>query len=253
MTLAIVFGLFVAPALLALAARAVFFEQPHWRESRHAPTGQAPSPSDHRDAVAQVYAARTWGWRGGVAVHTWVAVKRTGAAGYTRHEVIGWRLRQGGSAVVSDGGRAPDGEWFSNPPQRLADLRGPAVDAVIDKIEAAVAAYPHHAEYGTWPGPNSNTFTAHIGRQVPELRLDLPPTAIGKDYLAGGALFARAPSGTGWQVSLFGACGVLVALREGVEVNLLGMTAGLRLWPPAVKLPGVGVWPRAHVARERVP
>ena len=69
-TLVVVFGFFVAPALLSLAARAFFFDQPHWREARHAPTGQAPSPHDHSDAVAQVYAARTWGWRGGVAVHT---------------------------------------------------------------------------------------------------------------------------------------------------------------------------------------
>ena len=243
MTLLILFAIFVAPALISLAARTSFFDQPHWRESNHDSTGQAPSPNDHPDAVAQVYAARTWGNRGGVAVHTWLAVKRTGAPRYTRHEVIGWRLRRGGSAVVSGDDRAPDGEWFSNPPQLLADVRGPDVDAVIDKIEAAVAAYPHHAEYHTWPGPNSNTFTAHIARQVPELRLDLPPTAIGKDYLAAGALFARAPSGTGWQISLYGAFGVLVALREGVEFNLLGMTAGLRFWRPAVKLPGIGTWP----------
>ena len=64
---------------------------------------------------------------------------------------------------------------FCNPPQRLADVCGAHVDAVIDKIEAAVAAYPHDAEYRTWPGPTGNTFTAHIARQVPEQRLDLPP------------------------------------------------------------------------------
>ena len=243
MTLLVFLAVFLAPALIAISVRA-FSEQPHWRDASHAATGLAPAPKQHADAVAQVYAARTWGTRGGVAVHTWVAVKRSGAARYTRHEVIGWRLRRNGSAVVSGSERAPDGQWFSNPPQRLADLRGPGVDAVIDKIEAAVANYPHRAEYRTWPGPNSNTFVAHIGRKVPELRLDLPPTGIGKDYLAGGAFFARAPSGTGWQVSLYGAAGVLVALREGVEVNVLGMSAGIRFWPPAVKLPGLGTWPR---------
>jgi hypothetical protein len=35
---------------------------------------------------------------------------------------------------------------------------------------------------------------------VPELRLDLPPTAIGKDFLPNGEVVARAPSGTGFQV-----------------------------------------------------
>ena len=235
-------ALFLAPALIALALRA-FSEQPHWRDANHASAGLAPAPAAHPAAVAQAYAARTWGTRGGVAVHTWLAVKRTGADRYTRLEVIGWRLERSGSAVVRGHRSPPDARWFSNPPQLLADLRGPGVDAVIDEIEAAVAAYPHAAEYKTWPGPNSNTFVAHIARQVPALRLDLPPTAIGKDYLPRGAVVAPAPSGTGWQVSLWGFAGVLVALREGVEVNLLGMSAGLRFWPPAIRLPGLGTWP----------
>ena len=111
--------------------------------------------------------------------------------------------------------------------------------------------YPHSHEYRTWPGPNSNTFVAYIGRQVPELRLDLPPTAIGKDYLAGGDLFGSAPSGTGYQLSLWGAAGVLVALREGIEVNLLGSVAGIRAWRPAIKLPGLGTWP-PHAATRHI-
>ena len=242
MTLWVFFAVFVAPMLIGVAVR-MLSEQPHWSDASHAPTGLAPAPEQHEGAVAQVYAARAWSARGGVAVHTWVAVKRSGAACYTRHEVIGWRLGTTGSAVESSQAHAPDGQWYSNAPQRLVDLRGAGVDAVIDKIEAVVASYPHRAEYRTWPGPNSNTFVAHIGRQVPELRLDLPPTAIGKDYLPGGALFARAPSGTGWQVSLYGVAGVLIALGEGVEVNVLGLSAGIRFWPPAVKLPGLGTWP----------
>jgi hypothetical protein len=74
---------------------------------------------------------------------------------------------------------------------------------------------------------------------VPELRVDLPPNALGKDYL-GPAVLARAPSGTGWQVSLFGLAGVLVAVEEGLEVNLLGMTFGLDPLGLALKLPGIG-------------
>ena len=233
--------LFVAPALLALAIRTVF-EQPHWRDASHAATGLAPAPDQHRAAVVQVYAARTWGRRGGVAVHSWIAAKRTNANHYTRYEVIGWRLRSAGSALVVRQ-ETPDAQWFSNPPLLLVDLRGAQVEGVIDKIEAAVLRYPHSREYRTWPGPNSNTFVAHVGRQVPELRLDLPPTAIGKDYLAGGGMLGSAPSGTGFQLSLWGAAGVLVALCEGIEVNLLGLVAGVRAWPPAIKLPGLGTWP----------
>jgi uncharacterized protein DUF3750 len=54
---------------------------------------------------------------------------------------------------------------------------------------------------------NSNTFTAFVLRKNPELRVDLPPTAIGKDYL-GIMPVARTPSGTGGQLSIFGLAGV---------------------------------------------
>jgi hypothetical protein len=42
--------------------------------------------------------------------------------------------------------------------------------------------YPWPTEYKAFPGPNSNTFVAWIGRQVPELGLDLPFSAIGSGY-----------------------------------------------------------------------
>jgi hypothetical protein len=46
-------------------------------------------------------------------------------------------------------------------------------------------------------------------------------------------LAARAPSGTGVQLSLFGlAAGVLVGLEEGLEVNVLGLLLGLDLNRP---------------------
>lgn len=70
--------------------------------------------------------------------------------------------------------------------------------------------------------------------------LDLPPTAIGKDYLADGSLVGPSPSGTGFQVSLFGLAGVLLAVEEGVEVNILGLTYGIDPLDLAVKLPGLG-------------
>jgi hypothetical protein len=111
---------------------------------------------------------------------------------------------------------------------------------VIDKVEAAVAAYPYKAHYRTWPGPNSNTFTAHIARAVPELGLDLPSTAIGKDYLGLGSFAARSPSGTGFQVSLFGLLGVLIGIEEGIELNLLGLAVGVDPLDLALRLPGLG-------------
>ena len=189
--------------------------------------------------MLQVYAARTVGWRGVMAVHTWVAVKPSGAASYSRYEVMGWGVQQGAPAVrVNRTG--PDNHWFGSRPDLLVDRRGEGVDALIGKVEAAVAAYPYPASYRTWPGPNSNTFTAFIARSVPELRLHLPPTAIGKDYLPGGALAGPTPSGTGLQLSLFGLLGVLAGWDEGFELNVLGLTFGLDVKDPALKLPIIG-------------
>ena len=231
-------AVFVAPALISFAKR-FFDDRPHWGEASHEATGQAPTATPQ--AVVQVYAARTWGLRGSVAVHTWIATKRAGDDDYRRHEVIGWRLRRTGSALVQAHGR-PDAQWFSNYPQLLVDLRGEGAGAVIDKIEAVIEDYPYAREYRTWPGPNSNTFTAYVGRRVPELRLHLPPTAIGKDFLPDQAIIGKAPSGTGVQLSLLGLTGVIASPREGVEVNLLGLVAGIHINPVAVKLPGLGMW-----------
>ena len=91
----------------------------------------------------------------------------------------------------------PDNHWFGSRPDRLVDRRGDEVGALIAKVEAAIKDYPYPDRYRSWPGPNSNTFLAHIGRAVPELRLDLPPTAIGKDFLPNGDLAARAPAAPG--------------------------------------------------------
>ena len=73
-----------------------------WRTATHRATGLAPDPATHREAIVQVYASRTFGWRGAFAVHTWVAAKPADADRYTRYEVIGWYAR-GAAAGVSFG------------------------------------------------------------------------------------------------------------------------------------------------------
>jgi len=86
----------------------------------------------------------------------------------------------------------PDNYWFGARPQILLDRRGPGVDALIENIRAAISRYPYPHEYRAWPGPNSNTFTAYVAREVPELGLNLPSNAVGKDFLPGSALFVSA-------------------------------------------------------------
>ncbi len=211
---------------------------PDFWSARRDSSGQAPAPEATPEAVVQVYAARAVGWRGLFGVHTWITAKRAGAPGYRRWEVMGWRVAQGAAALRVDR-TGPDNYWFGARPALLVDRRGDGVEAAIDKIEAAVRAYPYPDRYHLWPGPNSNTFTAFVGRRVPELRLTLPPTAIGKDFLP-GTIVAATPSGRGAQFSLFGLLGVLAGWDEGVEINVLGLTVGVDVMAPALKLPIAG-------------
>lgn len=212
----------------------------HWSMASHASTGLAPDPASESAAVIQVYGARTFNWRAAFGIHTWIAAKRRGASSYTVYQVIGWRARAGASAVSVERGVTPDARWYNAVPTLLAQRRGDEVEAMIDRLEAALARYPHTHEYRVWPGPNSNTFIAHLLRALPELRADLPPTAIGKDYLPGGALLAKLPSGTGWQGSLWGMAGLAIGLEEGIEFNLLGLSAGLDVNDVALRWPGLG-------------
>lgn len=214
-----------------------------WSTASQRPAGLAPDPASHGEAVVQVYAGRAFGWRGAFAVHTWLAAKPQGADRYTRYEVIGWYARSGRSVISVTDLRAPDAEWYGAAPQLLRDLRGADADAVIGKLPQAVATYPHPDSYRAWPGPNSNTFLAHLGREISTLRLTLPSTAIGKDFLPMGNFFARTPSGTGYQASVAGLLGVMVGGDEGFELNVLGLVTGIDLRQPALKLPGIGRLP----------
>jgi uncharacterized protein DUF3750 len=234
----IVSFLLVATAFALAAAMVGRVTARDWRTASQEPVGLAPDPSTHREAIVQVYAARVIGWRGVFGVHTWIAVKPVAASQYTVYEIIGWRLRMQDSALAIRH-RAPDARWFGNAPELIAERHGSVAEDLIPRIDRAARAYPWSGEYTMWPGPNSNTFTAWVLRAVPELEADLPPTAIGKDY-TGKKLLTSAPSGRGFQFSLFGLAGITASGVEGLELNLLGLTFGINPFDPALKLPLVG-------------
>jgi len=156
--------------------------------------------------------------------------------GYRRYDVVGW------GRPVRENGWAPDGRWYSNQPELLAAIEGPEAVDMIQRVDRAIARYPFddYGHYAAWPGPNSNSFTQHVLAAIPELAIALPPTAIGKDYRSDGAFFGATPSGTGMQLSLWGCFAVTLAWVEGIEINLLGLVAGVDLRRPALKLPGWG-------------
>lgn len=208
-----------------------------WATASRQSSGIAPDPVQWADqAIVQVYAAPTYGWRGFFAVHPWIIVKRKGDTAYTRYDVVGWRAPR----IVQRNYALPDGLWYGSTPALLVDHRGVDVEPMIDAIEAAVASYPYADHYRSYPGPNSNTFLAHIGRQVPALKLDLPANAIGKDYRPLTNPVGVSTSGSGYQIGLLGLLGVSVGLQEGLEFNVLGLNFGVDLNAPALRLPFLG-------------
>jgi hypothetical protein len=198
----------------------------------------APDPADYSGGVIQVYSARTKGAKQAVSVHTWFSVKRANDSFYTSYEIIGWRLRRNDTALVIRTTK-PDRDWWGHQPQLLLDHRTGNVDELIDRIEAAVESYEFKSEYQAYPGPNSNTFTASIARAVPELGLDLPSTAIGKDYKTLGDIIGRSASG-GLQASFLGLFALTVGKEEGVELNILGLNFEFDVFDLAIELPAIG-------------
>jgi len=167
---------------LSLVLLAACTADKDWRTASRAPAGIAPDPKVTSEAVLHVYGAPAWGWRGWFAIHTWIATKRSGEPVYTVYEVVGWRQHRG-QPVLRIETDLPDRFWFGEKPRLLKEHRGSGVDQLIAAVDRAARAYPWPESYSAFPGPNSNTFTAWVARQVPELGLDLPLSAIGSGYV----------------------------------------------------------------------
>ena len=200
---------------------------------------QVPDPNTHQAPILQVYAARTWGPKGIFAVHSWIAMKPQGAKRYEVSQVIGWRQDHHGNVLFRET-NVPVNSWWGNEATLILDLRGDQAAPLIEKVDAAIQAYPWKHEYQLYPGPNSNTFVAWVGLQVPELGLDLPSTAIGKDWRPLENSFGPSASGTGIQASLSGMLGLSLGLEEGLEMNILGLNFELDMLDLAFELPLLG-------------
>jgi hypothetical protein len=151
-----------------------------WRTASRESAGIAPNPAETDDAILQVYGADAWSWRGWFAIHTWISARRSNQDHYLVYDVVGWRSPLPVLGISRD---IPDRHWYGARPRLLKEHRGTGVDALIDAVEAAVETYPWKKTYKAFPGPNSNTFTAWVAEQVPELELDLPVSAIGSGYI----------------------------------------------------------------------
>jgi len=210
-----------------------------WQTANRESAGIAPRPEEEKEAVVQVYTARVYNWRGYFAVHPWVAVKKKNDDHYTVYQVTAWNLYSA-NTTVSAREDLPDRYWYGRKPRLLQSLVGEEAEKAIPEIEKAVEEYAYGKTYELWPGPNSNSFVAHIIRSVPELTVELPPTAIGKDFIGYNKFAAPTASGTGYQFSLLGLISFSAGLKDGIEIGILGLNFGIDWYPPAIKLPIVG-------------
>jgi len=233
-TLLIIFVVFFLPVLVHAAVWLSEERPRNWHSADWSSAGTLPPPRAEPEASIRVMAARTGGLKGIVAVHTWLVLKHKNASAYERYEVVGW------GNPVRRNSQPADGRWYSNDPVVIHELKGPAAERLLPMIEAAIRAY-HWSEpgaYRIWPGPNSNTFVANILAAAPELGADMPPTAIGKDFPTEG--WVSRAAGGGWAISLGGFASLTIGWRQGIELNLLGLVAGIRFHNPTLILPGFG-------------
>ncbi len=224
------FPLAVHAALYASKDRPASFRDADWSS-----VGMLSPASADSDARFLVFTGRTGRWKGIFAVHSWIVFKPENAVAWSRYDVVGW------GRPLRSNGWAPDGRWFGDSPRVLVDVRGPEAAALIPKVKAVIVAYSYNnfGDYRIWPGPNSNTFTATVLRAVPELETTLPSNAVGKDFRP-YPYVGLTDSGTGLEASMWGLLGMKVGWVEGIELNFLGLVAGLDLRHPALKLPGFG-------------
>jgi Protein of unknown function (DUF3750) len=207
-----------------------------WRTANWSSSGVLPAAQSLTPATVIILASRTGRWKGIFAEHMSLVLKPANAAQWTRYDVVGW-----GSPIRRDD-YAADAFWYGNVPRVIFRLEGNEAQALIPKIEQAIAAYPNSAagSYVIWPGPNSNTFVAWVVRHTQGFDAELSPVAVGKDYLGPGLRMARAPSSSGYTVSLGGYVGATLALEEGLELHVAGSTIGIDVNDLAIKLPSLG-------------
>jgi hypothetical protein len=229
--------IFILPALLSQAVwQATGNEARSWNTANWSSAGILPAVTIDTDAVIYVIAAKTGRWKGGFSVHSWIVTKEANGEGYNRYEVVGW------GTPLRVNAYAPDARWYSNEPEIIHVVRGQEATNLIPEIENAVRTYPHaeRGHYKLWPGPNSNSFIAHVLNEVPEIGGVLPANAVGRDYLSQDRFYQVDPDWMNIQLTYKGYAGFALGKRSGIEVNLFGLTAGLDIMNPAIKLPGFG-------------
>jgi hypothetical protein len=211
-----------------------------WSKATRESAKIAPLPNEEPEALVQLYAAKAWSWRGNFSVHSWIAMKEKNADSYITFQVMAWGQYFGAPGVVVIMKDVPDRYWYGSKPEMIFAAKGKKAENMIPQIYAAVNSYPYQNFYRTYPGPNSNSFISHIMRLTSGFDVALPTNAIGKDWIHRGKFFGLTETRSGVQFSIFGMLGLTIGLREGIEINIIGLSFGIDFLRPALKLPIFG-------------
>ena len=195
-------------------------------------------------------------WYTRFAEHSWIDLKDGNEDSWTRIEIDGTMSGVVIEELSSEDARA-NIRW-DNPAFVLQTYRGEEARELIPRIIESARAVTDFGTreltrlddagwmekfippadgrlYEAWPGPNSNTLIAQIIDATPGLHAELHHNGVGKDY---PDLFRAGVTASGYGLEAdLGYLGVGIGLRQGVELHLVGLTAGISLWPPALKLP----------------
>ena len=196
----------------------------------------ADLPTDH-DWMVVVNTVRlpdSMDWYTRFAEHSWIDLKQGSEDDWTRIEISG---TTSGVVIKSiKASRAREPIRWDNPAFVLEVYVGEEARELIPGILQSARSVPDYGRlYDAWPGPNSNTLIAQIIDRTPGLHAELHHNAVGKDYPNG---FRAGFTSSGYGVEAdAGLLGVGLGLRQGVELHLFGLTAGVSLWPPALKIP----------------
>ena len=203
-------------------------------------TSRLADAAANPEARVLVMAGRTRGWKGAVAVHSWIVIKRENGE-WRRYDVAGW-----GSPVRLNWW--PPDLWFGEHGAAIVDLKGAEAETLIPRIEAAIKEYRYanYGDYRIWPGPNSNTFVATVLRAVPELEATLPPNAIGRDFRP-EPYAGLTDSGTGVEANLLGPARREARLGRRDRVQRARSRRGPRSAPSGAQAAGL----RPHRVRRR--
>lgn len=239
LTMLLFLSLFLLPAAVSTVLWALSDRPASWHQADWSSAGTLPQAAAQPEAVIHVMSARTGGLKGALSSHSWIVLKRAGAVAYDRYDKVGW------GSPVRHNAYAADARWYSNPPRIIRTIRGEQAEQLIPRIEFVIERYPwrHRGGYRIWPGPNSNSFIAHILREVPELNAVLPPHAVGRDFLGDDRYWFASAEGDEFRLGWRGLVGVSAGRLSGLEINLLGLVAGIDVRNPALKLPGFGAIP----------